>query len=81
MRVCFPSHLFPFLTSIDADKRALGYVIQTADAPAFVLGLEELETHLQAMLHQPVGAHLSTAFAPLVTLVDTEGGKNQTETR
>ena len=62
----------PFLTSIDADKRALGHVVQTADAPAFVLGLEELEAHLQAMLHQPVGAHLTTAFAPLVTLVDPE---------
>ena len=65
--------LFPFLTSIDADKRAFGHVIQTADAPAFVLGLKELETHLQTMLHQPVGAHLSTAFTPLITLVDPEG--------
>lgn len=61
-----------FLTSIDADKRAFSHVVQTADAPAFVLGLEELETHLQAVLHQPVGAHLSAAFAALITLIDPE---------
>lgn len=61
---------FLLLTSIDADKRALGHVIQTADAPAFVLGFEELETNLQAVLHQSVGAHLRTAFTPLITLVD-----------
>lgn len=64
--------MFPFLTSIDADKRALGHVIQTADAPAFVLGLEELETNLQAVLHKPVGAHVRAAFAPLITFVDPE---------
>lgn len=63
---------FSFLTSVDADKRALGYIIQTADTPAFVLGLEKLEAHLQAVLHQSIGAHLRTAFTPLVTLVDPE---------
>lgn len=63
---------FHFLTSIDANKRALSHVIQTADAPAFVLGFEELETHLKAVLHQSVGAHLRAAFAPLITLVDPE---------
>lgn len=65
----------PFLTSIDADKGAFSYVIQAADAPAFVLGFEELQAHLQAVLHQPVGAHLRAAFTSLVTLVDPEGGE------
>jgi len=84
--VCIFCKSLPFLTSIDADKRALGHVVQTADAPAFVLGLEELEAHLQAMLHQPVGAQLTAAFAPLVTLVHPErerrkGKQNRTEGR
>lgn len=61
-----------FLTSVDADKRALGNVVQTADTPAFVLGLEKLEAYLQAVLHQSIGAHLRTAFTPLITLVDPE---------
>lgn len=69
LRVC------PLLTSVDADKRAFGYVIQAADAPAFVLGFKELQAHLQAMLHQPVGAHLRAAFTSLVALVDPEGGE------
>lgn len=68
----------PSLTSVDADKRAFGYVIQAADAPAFVLGFKELQAHLQAVLHQPVGAHLGAAFTPLVTLVDPEGGRKST---
>lgn len=69
----------PSLTSVDADKRAFGYVIQTADAPAFVLGFKELQAHLQAVLHQSVGAHLGAAFTPLVTLVDPEReGRAQT---
>lgn len=62
----------PSRTSVDADKRALGYVVQAADAPAFVLGFKELQAHLQAVLHQPVGAHLGAAFTPLVTLVDPD---------
>lgn len=65
----------PLLTSIDADKRAFGDVIQAADAPAFVLGFKELQAHLQAVLHQPVGAHLRAAFTSLVTLVDPERGE------
>ncbi len=71
--LCLQNHSYesePFLTSIDADKRAFGHIVQTANAPAFVLGLEELETHLQAVLHQPVCAHLRTAFAAFITLVD-----------
>lgn len=68
----------PLLTSIDADKRAFCYVIQTANAPAFVLGFKELQTHLQPMLHQSVGAHLGAAFTSLVTLVDPEREERQT---
>lgn len=64
-----------FLTSINADKRALSDIIQTPDAPAFVLSLKELKAYLQAVLHQPVGAHLSTTFAPFITLVDPERTK------
>lgn len=64
----------PSLTGIDADKGALGDVVQATDAPAFVLGLEELQADLQAVLHQPVGAHLGAAVAPLVALVDAAGG-------
>lgn len=61
---------FLFLTSIDANKGALGHIVHAADAPAFVQGLEELQTYLQAMLHQAVGAHLRATFAPLVALID-----------
>lgn len=64
----------PSLTGIDADKGALGDVVQATDAPAFVLGFEELQADLQAVLHQPVGAHLGAAVAPLVALVDPAGG-------
>lgn len=70
----------PSLTGVDADKRAFGYVVQTADAPAFVLGFKELQAHLQAVLHQSVGAHLGAAFTPLVTLVDPERGRKRTHT-
>lgn len=73
-----PLSACPLLTSVDADKRAFGDVIQTADAPAFVLGFKELQTHLQAMLHQSVGAHLGAAFTSLVTLVDPEREERQT---
>lgn len=65
-------HSCPHLTCIYADKGAFGHVIQAADAPAFVLCFEELETHLQAVLHQSVGAHLRAAFTLLVALVDAE---------
>lgn len=64
----------PSLTGIDADEGALGDVVQAADAPALVLGLEELQADLQAVLHQPVGALLGAAVAPLVALVDPAGG-------
>lgn len=60
------------LTSVDADKRTLGDIVQTANAPAFILGLEKLETHLQAVLNEAVCAHLSTAFAAFVTFVDAK---------
>lgn len=60
------------LTCINADKGSFGHVVQAANAPAFVLCFKELETHLQAVLHQPVGAHLRAALTPLVALVDPE---------
>lgn len=60
------------LTCIYADKGAFGHVVQAANSPSFVLGFEELETHLQAVLHQSVGAHLRAALTPLVALVDPE---------
>lgn len=62
-----------FSTCIDADKRAFGHVIEAADAPALVLGLKELQAHLEAVLHQAVRAHLRITAALLVTLVDPEG--------
>lgn len=67
-----------FSTSIDADKRAFGHVIKTADAPALVLSLEELQAHLEAVLHQAVVAHLRITAAPLVTLVYPEWDKAKT---
>lgn len=60
------------LTSINADKGAFGHVVQAANAPAFVLCFEELETHLQAVLHQSISAHLRAALTSLVALVDPE---------
>lgn len=81
--VSFPPPLTEvvFLTSINADKRAFSDIIQAADAPAFVLGLKELKADLQAVLHQPVGAHLSTTFAPFITLVDPEREQEKTKDR
>lgn len=67
---CVNSDVLISLTCIDTDKRALGDVVKATDAPALVLGLEELQTHLQAVLHQPIGAHLGVAAAALITLVD-----------
>lgn len=65
------------LTSINADKGAFSHIIQTPDPPAFVLGLEKLKTDLQAVLHQPVGAHLSATFAPFITLIDPTIGEKK----
>lgn len=68
------------LTCINADKGASGHVVQAADAPTLVLCFEELETHLQAVLHQPIGAHLRAALTPLVALVDPERRQGEQDT-
>lgn len=64
-----------FSTCIDTDKRAFSDIVEAADAPALVLGLKELQTHLKAVLHQAVSAHLRVTAALLVTLVYPEGDK------
>lgn len=58
-------------TCINTDKGAFGNVIQATDTPALVLGLEELQTNLQAMLYQSVCAHVRVTFAAFVTLINS----------
>lgn len=68
-------------TCVDADEGALGDVIEAADAPALVLRLEELQPDLQPVLHQPVGAHVDVALAPLVALVNAAREENDDTSR
>ena len=63
-------------TCVDTDEGPLGHVVQTADAPAFVLGLKELQPHLQTVLHQTVSTHLTAALTTLITLINPERGKD-----
>lgn len=49
---------------VDADERAEGYVVETADAPAAGRRLEDLELEVQGVLDHAVQAGLHRALAP-----------------
>ncbi len=56
------------MANVRADKRALRHVVQTTHAPALAIrGLEELKSHSNAVLHDPIGA-ATVAFAARIAL-------------